>query len=145
VLTATVASKSVEVTVEIASKERYEALLRSGAFNASGESEEAAVAAVARGSIGAATTLIEPERPDQRLYWIALGGGTALVLGVVGFWVMRRKRRGAGGPPSASVQAAAPEAQARKPSGKLCPLCGTQYPPDSQFCGQDGAQLVPMN
>jgi hypothetical protein len=28
---------------------------------------------------------------------------------------------------------------------RICPVCGTQYPGDSQFCGQCGAALVPVN
>jgi hypothetical protein len=28
---------------------------------------------------------------------------------------------------------------------KICPLCGTQYPGDSEFCGKCGALLVPVN
>ena len=28
---------------------------------------------------------------------------------------------------------------------RICPLCGTIYSPDTQFCGNDGAALVPIN
>ncbi len=28
---------------------------------------------------------------------------------------------------------------------KICPLCGTTFGPESQFCGNDGAALVPLN
>lgn len=28
---------------------------------------------------------------------------------------------------------------------RICPLCGTLYGPDTQFCGNDGAALVPIN
>jgi hypothetical protein len=28
---------------------------------------------------------------------------------------------------------------------KICPVCGVQYPADAQFCGADGAHLVPLN
>jgi hypothetical protein len=30
-------------------------------------------------------------------------------------------------------------------SQKICPVCGTQFPGDSQFCGKCGAALVPVN
>ena len=28
---------------------------------------------------------------------------------------------------------------------KICPVCGVQYPGEAQFCGADGAHLVPLN
>jgi hypothetical protein len=27
----------------------------------------------------------------------------------------------------------------------ICPVCGQQYPPESRFCGKDGATLLPLN
>jgi hypothetical protein len=39
-------------------------------------------------------------------------------------------------------------ASAQEPSRtttKICPICGTTYPGDGQFCGADGAALVPVN
>ena len=28
---------------------------------------------------------------------------------------------------------------------KICPVCGGQYEGDAEFCGSDGATLVPIN
>jgi hypothetical protein len=28
---------------------------------------------------------------------------------------------------------------------KICPVCGGQYEGDAEFCGADGATLVPIN
>lgn len=142
-LTATVASKSVEVVVEVASKERYEALLQTGAFNASGESAEAAVAAVARGSIGAQETSVQPDSSNRRMRYIAVIGGAALAVGVVGLLLIGRRRRVAS-PARAETASSAPP-PVRPSTRKICPVCGTQYEGDSQFCGQDGAQLLPVN
>ncbi|HEX9619758.1 MAG TPA: hypothetical protein VF989_06470 [Polyangiaceae bacterium] len=142
-LTATVAAKSVEVVVEIASKERYEALLQSGAFNASGESEEAAVAAVARGSIGAQETSVEQDSSEQRMRYVAVIGGAALAVGVVGLLLIGRRRRVTSPARPSAVSSAPPPV--KPPTRKICPVCGMQYEGESQFCGQDGAQLVPVN
>ena len=32
-----------------------------------------------------------------------------------------------------------------RPTKKICPVCGAQYEGDAQFCGADGATLVPIN
>ncbi len=55
-------------------------------------------------------------------------------------------------PLSSSVPSAAPGASEHPAapmdtpaSRKICPLCGTHYPPESRFCGNDGAALVPVN
>jgi hypothetical protein len=143
-LTATVASKTVKVVVEVASKERYEALLQSGAFNASGESEEAAVAAVARGSIGAKTTSVEQSSASRPMRLVAVIGGAALAVGVVGLLLIGRRRR-TPSPAQGAPAESAPPPVAKGPTLKICPMCGMQYGADSQFCGQDGAQLMPVN
>ncbi|MBN2195056.1 MAG: hypothetical protein JW751_19725 [Polyangiaceae bacterium] len=39
------------------------------------------------------------------------------------------------------VGTAAPPREIRK----ICPICGIQYGSDAEFCGSDGAQLVPLN
>jgi len=65
----------------------------------------------------------------------------------------RRSRRKAAPAPaqeSAPVAAIAPSAPAVapapfKPPGTICPVCGSEFGPESKFCGKDGATLLPMN
>jgi hypothetical protein len=40
---------------------------------------------------------------------------------------------------------ASPRAEAPPKIQKICPMCGAQFSGESQFCGQCGAALVPMN
>jgi hypothetical protein len=47
----------------------------------------------------------------------------------------------ASGPPGAAPLRPSPPPNPRT----LCPVCGTEYGPESRFCGKDGATLVPMN
>jgi hypothetical protein len=38
-----------------------------------------------------------------------------------------------------------PEGHEALGARKICPVCGAQFGSDSQFCGQCGAVLVPIN
>ncbi len=146
-LSAVVAGRAANVVVEVASKDRYEALLHQGGFNDSGESDEAAVAVIASGSIGARSTVSSDEARKRKRLFIAVLGGAATLLGLVGLvLVLRgRKRRSAGPAPDerASADAGATPALRRQP-GTYCPTCREEYPPDAQFCAVDGNRLVPM-
>lgn len=220
-LTASVGGRSASVVVEIASTTRYDSLLKSGAFNAAGEVDEAASVAIASQSIGAAPTVAKDLAADRKQIFVALVGAVAAAL-AIGAFILFRKSRAAPVPvatnlppssvpaPSApspappapqtvalgpgSTQMVPPEAmeseraalergpmpgggfgggmtiavpgpgegprfggmtiEAAGPPGAaplapkprtLCPVCGSEYGPESRFCGKDGATLVPLN
>lgn len=167
-LNASVRGQSVKVVVEIASTERYEALLRQGGFDDSGESQQAAVAAIASGSLGAQSTVTQSESPARKYLVAAVIGAAAVVLAGLGLVVMRRsrgrKRPSDAAPPMrdgltavvgpesvpqsmSTVAVPFPGQSAplsRRPQ-KICPTCGRRFDPDAQFCGADGTMLVPEN
>ncbi|MBN1611842.1 MAG: hypothetical protein JW940_34745 [Polyangiaceae bacterium] len=164
-LTASVRGQSVRVVVEIASKERYEALLRRGGFDESGESQQTAAAAIASGSLGARTTVTQGEPPARRYLLAAVIGAAAVALAGLGLVIVRRGRQrgqvtgstspaAVAGPemtvpysPMSTVglPCAGPSAPAPPRPQKICPVCGERFDPDAQFCGVDGATLVPEN
>lgn len=148
-----VKGRAVEVVIEVASKERYEAMLKTGGFNRAGESTEAAAVAIATGSVGGRE--VESKATQNRTTQIlAVVGALALCLGVFGLVLVQRSRRrrqrreaeAAAAEAAATAAAAAHAAsQPAPPSNKICPMCGQLYPPQAQFCGKDGASLVPVN
>jgi hypothetical protein len=229
-LTASVAGRSASVVVEVATTTRYDSLLKSGAFNAAGEVDEAASVTIASQSIGAAPTVAKDLASDRKHIFVALVGAVAAALAIGAFILFRKSRSSAlsagadprrvtpppsvpspsapspSGPLSSgpqtppamafgpgSTQVVPPEAmgptrgamgggaagggfgggmtiavpgpgegprfggmtiEASGPPGAapvrpqpktLCPVCGTEYGPESRFCGKDGATLVPMN
>lgn len=160
--TASVGGRNAEVTIEVVSAERYDALLTSGAFNAEGELDEAAPAASASKSIGAASAVAEDRAGGRKKVFVAIIGGVALLLAIAGAWMVRRARRTAASQTAryeeqrAEYEAAlkaprvpdrepAPAGPGTGPRGTVCPVCGTQYGPASRFCGKDGATLAPMS
>ncbi|HVU04193.1 MAG TPA: hypothetical protein VHE30_20690 [Polyangiaceae bacterium] len=175
-LTASVGGRSAGVTVEIASTDRYDALLRSGAFNAAGEVDEAATVAIASQSIGAGSAVAEDRASGRKQVFVAGVGGLALLLvGASVFVVIRsrkaqaklaeieRDRRAKGkakaerraetppptqrseGAPASAAPAVQKPPEPKAPPRTICPVCGTEFGPESKFCGKDGALLVPMN
>src|SRR5690606_24962736 len=90
---AAVGDRAVGVVVEVVSRERYDALLRQGTFNAEGESTEAAVARIATNSIGARSSVAQEDARGQRIAFVAIVGSMALAFGVVGLLFMKRSRR----------------------------------------------------
>jgi hypothetical protein len=167
-LTASLGGRSALVTVEIASSERYDGLLRSGAFNAAGEVDEAATVAIASQAIGAESAVAEDRAGGRKWLFVGLVAVVAMALGVVGVVLMSRSRKAAelqaareaakqerkkrvGEPVQAAVApprqppaAAAPAPAATGPK-TICPVCGEQYAAESRFCGKDGATLMPLN
>jgi hypothetical protein len=142
-VTASVAHHAVDVRIEIASRERYEALLQQRGFNQQGESSEAAVAAIASGAIGASAAEGEATSRSRRLRFVLVITGAALALAVVGLVLVRRRSRA----PSAMqdmdrTRVSAPDPIAGPPPVKICPTCREEYPPNEQFCARDGNRLV---
>jgi hypothetical protein len=148
-LSALVAGRAAHVTVEVASSKRYDALLRSGAFDESGESGDAAVAVIASGSIGSRSVVARDAARAQKRRFIAILGGAALLLGIVGLLLVRRSRRqhaaanATDSDASASAQSAA-GAPASRRRGTICPTCREEYPADAGFCAMDGNRLIPV-
>ena len=133
-LSAQVRGQSVEVVIEVVPRERYEALLAQRGFNAAGESGEAARATIASGSIGA-KSVVSQAGSDRRITFVAVTGALALVVGVVGLFLVQRRRkqqsqRESGEPPLATGLS------------KRCPSCGREYYGDEQFCTEDASVLV---
>ena len=136
---------------------QIEALLQQKGFNASGESGQAAVTAIASGTIGTRSAVGEDERRTWKLVLGGLMAFLVLVGGAVAWLLVRRHRRQQEvaalasatqeAPPRARVaeqRASAPSAPPG-PRAMICPVCGTQFDSNAEFCGLDGAVLVPEN
>lgn len=145
-LQATLAGRSVKVLVEIASSERYDALLAQKGLNAEGESSEAAVARIATSAIGGGSVVTNDDSQRRRILFVGVVGGAALVLGLLGFVLVQHSRRKAALPePRAPRPRLAPAITPSKlaPLAKVCPTCREEYPPEAAFCPNDGNRLVP--
>lgn len=173
-LTASVGNRSAVVTVEIASTERYDALLRSGEWSPAGEASGTPAAATR--SVGAATAVAQPQTGGSKKVFIAIVCAVAFVLSLGAALLLRRARRVAlmraeaeekrreeereayelAVAEQAKVDEEARAAEARAaavsrapqapPAPKtICPVCGTQYATNAKFCGKDGAVLIPLN
>lgn len=170
-VTATAASQSVRVAVDVVSDERYAALLASGDFDADGASSEAATATITAGSLGAREGVSNAAPSDRKWAFVGVVSVIALLFGVVGAWLLRRGRRNAGRPPARvrplpdtgtvvftgddalgepprrlEATRLEPEAAAAPKPTTVCPVCGTMYDTrGARVCPKDGAQLLPIN
>jgi hypothetical protein len=144
-LQATLAGHSARVVVEIASQQRYDALLAQKGLNAEGESSDAAVARMATTSLGGGSVVTGDDSQRRRVVFVGVVGGTALLLGLLGFVLVQHSRRK---PPPVELRAPRVRlAPALTPSGlaplgKICPTCREEYPPEAAFCPNDGNRLV---
>lgn len=137
----TLGDRSVQVEVEIASKDRYDALLQARGLDESGESKEAAVLRVASESMGAREVVARDDSPEKTRTFVAIAGAAALVLGLLGFLLMRRRPTPESVPPPDSPSR--PRASAAPGAGpKACPTCREEFPPEAEFCPNDGNRLV---
>src|SRR5690606_38044542 len=91
-LRVSVGNESVEVVIEVVSRDRYEALLAQRGFNEAGESKEAAATTLVSGSVGS-KTVVSQGGSDQRITVVAVSGALALAVGVLGLFVVQRRRR----------------------------------------------------
>ncbi len=142
-LEVTLGDRSVRVDVEIASKERYDAVLQAQGLSETGESKEAAVLRVTSESMGAREVVARDEAPTQSRWIVGVAGASALVLGLLGLWLVRRSR--------AQAEAARQEDAPSRPrasllpeSAKACPTCREEFPPEAEFCPNDGNRLIPQ-
>jgi hypothetical protein len=140
-LEVTLGDRSVRVTVEIASKDRYDALLQARGLDESGESKEPAVLRVASESLGAREVVAHDEAPAKSRWLVAVAGAAALLLGIVGLLLVRRSRR-----PAAPVEPpdspSRPRAALPVAAAKACPTCREEFPVEAEFCPNDGNRLV---
>lgn len=142
-LEVTLGDRSVRVDVEIASKERYDALLEARGLDESGESKEAAVLRVASESMGAREVVARDEAPGKTRWFVGIAGVCALVLGILGILLVRRSRRVPEARPSDSPDSPSrPQPAVANPGAKTCPTCRDEFPPEAEFCPKDGNRLV---
>jgi hypothetical protein len=139
-LEVTLGDRSVRVDVEIASKERYDALLQARGLDESGESKDAAVLRVASESIGAREVVARDEAPGKTRWFVGIAGACALLLGCLGLLLVRRSRRVPEAPPEDSPSR--PRASAPRGATKACPTCREEFPAEAEFCPNDGNRLV---
>ncbi len=142
----------VQVAVYVVSAQRYAELLSSPSFNTAGESEARAEKTIVPNVLGGRVTEIASAARRRRTAFVWAGTAMAVLLGAAALALWRRRRRWA---PTATSDPPArvsgpPEAYShtepvREPVRRICPVCGTQYEGENQFCGKDGAVLVPLN
>jgi hypothetical protein len=144
-LQATLAGHSAKVVVEIASLERYDALLAQKGLNAEGESSETAAAPIATTALGGGNVVTRDDSQRRRILFVGVVGGTALVLGLLGFALVQHSRRKPLEPeirPARARVGAAITPTNLPPLAKVCPTCREEYPPEAAFCPNDGNRLV---
>ena len=139
-LEVTLGDRSVRVEVEIASKERYDALLESRGLDESGESKDAAVLRVATESMGAREVVARDDAPGRTRWFVGIAGACALVLGILGVLLVRRGRRAPDEPISEAPSR--PRAAVVPHGAKACPTCREEFPAEAEFCPKDGNRLV---
>lgn len=147
---ATVAEQSIQVTVFVVSAKRYAELLTSPTFNDSGESDAKAVKTLVSTVVGARVPQIDPTARRRRTLFVWAVTALAALLGAGAFLLTRRRRHWLATQPLPTPEPqllaySASEVRSPKAVSLICPVCGTQYGSGSQFCGQDGASLVPIN
>ncbi len=145
-LQAAVGSRAARVVVEIASQERYDALLAQDGLSPSGESNDAAVARIATTAIGGGSGVAHDDSQRRRVLFVGVVGGVALVLGLLGFALVQHSRRKPVAPEPRSPRvrlAPAITPSEMPPLAKICPTCREEYPPEATFCPNDGNRLVP--
>jgi hypothetical protein len=138
---AAVGARAVKASLTIVSRERYDAMLAQGSYDATGASADAAVARFESGSMGSHSTVIEDDSGRKRALFVGILGVTALGLGLLGLMLVRRGRRAA--TQQGELRPAAPRTASTRPP-TVCPTCRDEYPPDAQFCPKDGNRLLPL-
>lgn len=144
-ITASVGARSVSVTLDVVSRERYDALLAQGGYDPSGASTDAAIARLESGSVGARSTVLEDDSGKRRTLFVAIVGAAALALGLLGIVLVRRGRKRAltrGVPAQRVAPPAAPAP--RSAQATVCPTCREEFAPQAQFCPRDGNRLLPL-
>jgi hypothetical protein len=152
-ISAQYAEHAVQLVVYVVSAKRYAELLSSPSFNPAGESEARAVKTFVPSVLGSRVTEVEVVARRRRTVFVWAVAALALLLGVAALVLSRRRRHWVPNEPRVERM---PEATLARPSYSeakqapgpvrlICPVCGSQYDAGSQFCGKDGATLVPLN
>lgn len=147
------AEHSVQMVVYVVSAKRYTELLSSPSFNPAGESQARSVETFVPSVVGSSrVTEIETTARRRRAIFVWAVAALAVLLGATALILSRRRRHWV---PNNSAErslkarkavgAYSDTTQTREPIRQICPVCGTQYDAQSQFCGKDGATLVPLN
>jgi hypothetical protein len=92
-VSASVAGKGVTVTIDVASPEHYDALLGVSGLNDAGETEQAAVAVIAAGTIGGRTAVAQDAARERKVLFVTIVGALAAALAFVGLVLVRRGTR----------------------------------------------------
>lgn len=142
-LAVALAGKTVTVEVEIAPADRYDELLKLRGLNASGEDDRAAVAEIAAG-VGGVATEAENTASARKRTFLAIVGGVAGLLAIVGFgfWRRGKAKRHEDERESAVPPANVALFEGGAPGALTCPHCGRDYPAGSAFCEEDGTALI---
>lgn len=158
---ASLSGQHVRVTVEVASADRYDALLAARGLNSRGEADEAAIVMIATGSLGGGRAVSEDGARKRKYVFLSVVGGLASVLAIAGIVLLRRgqKKKAALEAQHALEEAedAAREqeeeearrkrrsarAAAAAPTLMVCPVCRKEFTAAGLFCPVDGTRLVP--
>jgi hypothetical protein len=141
---------SVQVMVYVVSAQRYAELLTSPSFNPAGESEAPSIKAFVPNVLGSRVAQIDSGSNRRRTIFIwaitllaaFLGMAALLLARLRAHWVPNAPRPAPNPVPRTYSETKSSE---QEPVRWICPVCGTQYDAASQFCGKDGASLVPIN
>jgi len=136
--------------VYVVSAKRYAELLTSPSFNPAGESDTPSVEAFVPNVLGTRVAQIDSGANRRRSIFIWAITLLATLLGAAAVFLARRRRHwvpNAQPPDLNPVPPTYSESKSPEPEPVrwICPVCGTQYNAESQFCGKDGASLVPIN
>jgi hypothetical protein len=136
--------KSARVLVEIASPERFDALLAERGFGVAGEGEAAVV--VLESAVGGTVATASDGSKDRRSAFVAIVVGAAAALALAALVLLRRNRRARAvsrptEPPPAPLVALYDRPAEDEPM--RCATCREVFPPGSAFCPDDGTPLVP--
>jgi hypothetical protein len=157
-LRAQVGTTQVDVVAEIAPKERYDALLRSGRFDTAGEVAAPVSGDVVSSTLGARGITTQDDAASRKRWFVIAVTAVGLLLGAGGLILALRTRAQHRRQVAQEREAALLKAQQRAasrppptpstpapPSQKVCPVCGGLYPDTMKFCGKDGTVLLPVN
>ncbi len=143
-LSVSLGGKAVDVEVEIAPAERYDELLKLRGLNESGEDERPAVAEIAAG-VGGAASQAEDTAAARKRTFLAIVGGVAGALALIGLALWRRGRLKRNEEAEGESLVPPPNValfEGGQPRALQCPQCGRDYPAGAGFCEEDGTALV---
>jgi len=146
---AEIGTTHVEVKAQVTAKENYDALLKSGAFDPSGEVPEAAGRDITGASLGVKGVITEDDSKSRKRWFVGLVTLVALLLGAGGVALTLRTRalhrKRARASQEATSKSVPASVRPAAPKQVVCPVCGGLYPATMKFCTKDGTVLLPIN